>query len=275
MSFNPLISIIMPVYNGEKYIRSSIESVIKQTIRNWELIVINDGSTDNTKSEILSFTDSRIRYFEQTNNGGVSLARNVGLRVMKGDFFCFLDSDDLFTPNSLESRLMIFKNGPDNLDFVDGRVEERDETLGRVLRVFIPTFEGNPFKCMLRISESCYLGQTWMLRRKPDRTYIMRMDLTHGEDFFFFLQQSRNGGLYKYTNETILIYRRHASSATNNLDGLNRAYLLIHKEIKAWNDVTVFISLFYWLKSRKIMFLSYLINGKSLAKALRSLFQWA
>lgn len=269
-----LVTIIMPVYNREKYIGESIESVLNQSYDNWELIIINDGSTDSTKEEIFKFSDSRIKYFEQGNKGASS-ARNLGLSQMRGDYFCFLDSDDVLTPNSLSARLKVFQEGPSDVDFVDGSVEERDVKLNDILRVYQPSFKGNPFREMLRISESCYLGQTWMLRRKRDLKYSMTNELSNGEDYFFLLEQARRGGAYDFTHEVILHYRRHGASASANLDGLNNSYLLIHKKIRNWPDVSVLAATYFWLKSRKIMFLSYMFDGKSPGKAFKSLSQWA
>ena len=100
MSDKPLVSIIMPAYNAEKTIAESIQSVIEQTYKNWELIVINDGSIDNTSSIVYSFKDCRIILVEQAN-GGVANARNNGLRCAKGDFVAFLDSDDLWLSSKL------------------------------------------------------------------------------------------------------------------------------------------------------------------------------
>ena len=83
-----LVSILMPVYNAEAFISEAITSVIRQSHKNWELLIVNDGSTDRSKNIIHSFPDKRIQYFEQQNRG-VSVARNVGLKNMKGDYFCF------------------------------------------------------------------------------------------------------------------------------------------------------------------------------------------
>lgn len=268
----PLVSIIMPVYNGGKFIGEAIQSVLTQTYQNWELLIIDDGSTDDTESVIMARSDIRIQYIKQQHKG-VSAARNMGLNLMVGDFFCFLDADDIYPPNSLKSRLEIYSQGPKDLDFVDGRVEERDIELGSILRTYRPSFVGNPMKPMLALSESCYLGQTWMVRRNSSRVYAMRSGLTNGEDFLFLLELARYGGMYAFTEETILIYRRHISSASANLDGLNKGYLFIYNEIRSWDEVPKLESLVFWLKSRKIMFLSYLFNGKSMAKAFRSLFQ--
>ena len=98
-----LFSIIIPVYNRESIIKSTIESVIYQSYNNWELIIIDDGSTDNTKTSVLEYSrnDERIKYVYQ-NNAERSVARNNGIKYASGDWICFLDSDDAFKGNHLE-----------------------------------------------------------------------------------------------------------------------------------------------------------------------------
>ena len=96
----PLFSIIIPTYNRANFICTAIESVIGQTYKNWELIIVDDGSTDNTKEIVLSFNDDRVRYIYQENQER-SAARNNGINNAKGDYICFLDSDDVFKINHL------------------------------------------------------------------------------------------------------------------------------------------------------------------------------
>jgi teichuronic acid biosynthesis glycosyltransferase TuaG len=268
---SPLISIIMPAYNAEKYIELSIDSVLNQTWSFWELLIINDGSTDATKAKISQFPDPRIKYFEQDNRG-VSTARNVGLRLMQGEFFCFLDADDLLPAKSLESRINVFKEKPE-VQFVDGAVEERTEDLKCMIRRYLPSFRGNPFKELIRIKPSCFLGQTWMVQRNKQQVYSMPTDQSHGEDLFFFTELARKGGLYDYTRETILIYRRREMSAMSDLNGLDDSYVRILRKLKEWPEVSWYDRYFFWLRSRRIMFLSYLFNKKSLYKAFFSLFK--
>lgn len=89
------ISIIVPCFNSEQTLERCIISILEQTYRNFELILINDGSTDNTGSIIQSFLyDSRIRYINKEKNGGLSAARNMGLDHVRGDYVVFIDSDD-------------------------------------------------------------------------------------------------------------------------------------------------------------------------------------
>jgi len=99
---SPFFSIILPTYNREKFIAVAIKSVINQTYKNWELIIIDDGSTDNTKQVVSLFlADMRIKYFYQTNQER-SVARNNGIKQAKGDYICFLDSDDYYLADHLD-----------------------------------------------------------------------------------------------------------------------------------------------------------------------------
>jgi glycosyltransferase involved in cell wall biosynthesis len=103
--FRPLVSIVIPVYNGGNYLRESIDSALSQTYENIEVIVVNDGSTDggDTEKIALSF-GNRIRYFSK-NNGGTSTALNLGISKMSGDYFCWLSHDDLYRPENIEIQI--------------------------------------------------------------------------------------------------------------------------------------------------------------------------
>ncbi len=110
-----LVSIIMPAYNAEKTIKESIQSVLEQTYQEWELLIVNDGSMDNTVSVIESYDDKRIKLINQ-KNGGVSNARNNALRQANGVYIAFLDSDDLWLETKLEKQLQFIKQN--DLQFV-------------------------------------------------------------------------------------------------------------------------------------------------------------
>ena len=98
--FNPLVSIIIPVYNGENYLREAIDSALAQTYKNIEIIVVNDGSKDKT-DEICKSYGSRIRYFKK-ENGGVSTALNLGIKKMNGEYFSWLSHDDLYYDDKIK-----------------------------------------------------------------------------------------------------------------------------------------------------------------------------
>jgi len=111
----PEISVIMPVYNGEKYLKDAIESVLNQTYTDFELIILNDKSTDSTKEIILSFQrkDSRIVFIDRENNVGPATLRNEGFDVAKGKFIALLDADDLAMPTRFEKQIQALKSNPE------------------------------------------------------------------------------------------------------------------------------------------------------------------
>jgi len=103
MKFTPLISVVIPAYNAEQFLDETLESVLSQTYENWECIIVNDGSTDNTESVAKKWCekDARFRYFYKENSGA-SDTRNLGIKEARGEFIAFLDADDLYMPNFLE-----------------------------------------------------------------------------------------------------------------------------------------------------------------------------
>lgn len=113
------VSVIMPAYNAQNYIRRSLDSVVNQVYKNLEIIIVDDASTDSTKKIIKEYADKddRIIPFYQSENKGVSSARNVGLKAVTGDFVVFIDSDDEFTPDAI--RRMVDMADKYNSDFID------------------------------------------------------------------------------------------------------------------------------------------------------------
>lgn len=106
---NDLVSIIMPSYNTAEYISDTIESVINQTYQNWELIIVDDCSTDNTDDVVSSFKDSRIKYMKNEYNSGAAISRNRALGMANGRWIAFLDSDDLWEEEKLERQISFMK----------------------------------------------------------------------------------------------------------------------------------------------------------------------
>ncbi len=269
---NLLVSIILPAYNAEKYVEDAVTSVIKQTYSNWELLVINDGSRDSTEQKVKAFQDTRIRYFIQTNKG-VSAARNVGLAHMQGDYFCFLDADDVMTPKSLESRLNVFAEDK-NLSFVDGGVSVMDMSLQKTIRLYKPSFKGYPLPELLKLSDQCFLGNTWMIKRDKNNTYQFQEGLTHGEDLLFYISIAQ-GKRYSYTEEEILHYRQTGNSAMSNFSGLEEGYCHLYNKLRREYHIPTRQLLYLKYKIIRIMVLSYLRLKHDPYNASRVLFRYA
>lgn len=109
---DPLVSVVMPAFNSERYIAQAIESVLAQTYRNWELLLCDDGSTDRTRELILSFSDARIRYIGETERVGAFGARNVLLKSSRGIYITFLDADDIMDARRIELQVRALEAAP-------------------------------------------------------------------------------------------------------------------------------------------------------------------
>ncbi|MBK7754007.1 MAG: glycosyltransferase family 2 protein [Flavobacteriales bacterium] len=264
----PLVSIIMPAYNSEHYIEEAIASVIAQSHTNWQLLVVNDGSRDRTAEILLRYHDPRIEVFHQAN-GGIGNARNKGLAHVRGEFVCFLDSDDVLPANSIGSRIAIFQRYPDT-DMVDGRVVQMDKDLRVRLKEYVPTFTGQPFAELVRLTGSCFAGITWMVRWRPGATLRFNEETSHMEDMLFCLEYSP-GRTYRYTLDTVLIYRRTGHSSMSDLDGLWRSYRFVYRWIEAQGIIAPEDLRRYRMRSRSIMVKSFLRAGRPL-KAFKTLF---
>lgn len=108
----PLVSVILPVYNGKEYLKEAIQSILSQTYDNFELIIINDGSTDESASIIQSLDDDRIRYYEQTNQG-LAATLNRGVTLAKGEYIARQDQDDVSFPERFERQIAYLEKNPD------------------------------------------------------------------------------------------------------------------------------------------------------------------
>lgn len=127
------ISVIMPCHNGERFLRSAVESVLRQSYDNFEIIFINDGSTDATEKIVCSFSDSRLKYFYQ-NKRGVSRARNYGIKLSNGEFIALLDSDDLWSVEKLELLVKRINRGKETYFLHSSYyvINEKDDIIGKI-----------------------------------------------------------------------------------------------------------------------------------------------
>ena len=259
---SPLISVIMPAFNAERFIGMAIQSVLRQTYGNWELLVINDGSRDNTGKIAGSFLDKRVKVLSQKNKG-VGVARNIGLDQSQGDYFVFLDADDMLTKNSIHSRLKIFEKD-ESIDFVDGSVAFYDSQFLTRLKIWSPDYKGNPLSDLLQLTGKCFFGPSWMVKRKPINVYKFKDHLTHGEDLLFYIDLAIQGGAYDYTNEIVLKYRTGHHSAMSDLTGLERGYRQISEELLKTSGIDVKLVQAFKKKAHRIMLRSYFGKGEFL-----------
>ena len=143
-----MVSVIIPVYNRAAYIGRAIESVLEQTYRDFEIIVVDDGSTDNTK-EALKPYDDKIRYIYQENQGA-SGARNAGIKIAEGKYIAFLDSDDIWLPEKLEKQMELFQKSSKKLGVVYCGVSYVDNKTGQITKTIVPDYKGNVSDIILK-----------------------------------------------------------------------------------------------------------------------------
>jgi glycosyltransferase involved in cell wall biosynthesis len=202
MSNKPFFSVIMPCYNYGSYIGESLTSLQNQTFENWECLVIDDGSTDNTAKEIekIQKSDARIKYFFQ-NNAGPSIARNLGLKNAKGQFIQFLDADDAIERNKFfYAHAFLVKNQNETLVYGNGRVfiENNMDTL------FLNHPNQNQFEHFLENSEGEMLiselveGNSLFINMPLTETKIAQelafdVTLDRNEDWDFWMQLALKG----------------------------------------------------------------------------------
>ena len=268
-NLEPLVSIITPAYNAEKYIAQAIESVINQTYKNWELIIINDGSSDSTEDIIKSFEDSRIKLITQLNSG-VSRARNRGLEVAKGEYITFLDADDILPIESIELRTQYLEKNRD-IDLVDGVVSIRDEAMQKERRVYRPYYRGRLLKRLLRLDSRVFLGICYFFRASLVEDLRFRSDITHCEDIIFYIElASKHNIEYGFISDEIYWYRKVEKSAMSDIDGLERGYLFLLNYLQ---NISIRQKIYLRYKVAKILFLSWWFDAKNHKRAIASFFK--
>ena len=241
MDRSPRVSIIIPVYNGEAFIKDAVESVLNQTFRDFELIVVNDGSEDNTEDVLLPYTRS-IRYIKMENRG-VSAARNMGIRRSKGEFVAFLDQDDAFHPRKLEVTVSYLDAHPD-MAMVYTPIDRIDSEGTMLQRKRLKGHSGDIFP---RLFLKSFIAPSMAVCRKKIFSEIGMFSETlssEGEDYDLFL---RIASRFKvgYVNEPLVIYRLHPGNVSKTKQevapfryeqvlGIHASHLLSHYRLGWW-----------------------------------------
>jgi len=265
---NPLFSIITPSYNREHLISVAIDSVLAQSYSNFELIIVDDGSTDNTADVVLKYTDARIKYFKKRNEER-GAARNYGIRQSSGDYICFLDSDDIYYPNHLRSAADFIEDNEGAIFFYQPfEVEEKG------VRKKQAGFSGLSVRQIADNNVLCPIGA--FIKREVLMKHPFNTDpkFTIAEDLYLWLIIGIRHGIElndKYTSCLI----NHDSRSMANLDP-NRLIYCTHKLINLLKEDYEFskhpdlinkvlashyslVSLYFSLIDKKIKAMNYLV----------------
>lgn len=177
-----LVSIIMPSWNTERFIGETIQSVLDQTYKNWELIIVDDCSNDCTDKVVESFKDERIRYFHNEKNSGAALTRNKAMRAARGEWIAFLDSDDLWMPEKLEHQISFMEKNGYSLSYTE--YEKIDEE-SNPLNIYVTGPEKVNRRKMYNYD---YIGQLTMMYSAKVFGLIQIKDIKKNNDYAIRLQ---------------------------------------------------------------------------------------
>jgi glycosyltransferase involved in cell wall biosynthesis len=221
----PTISVVIPAYNAERTIVETITSVQQQTLSNFELIVINDGSTDRTLELLQSIEDNRLKVFSY-ENGGLPVARNRGISHATGEFIAFLDADDLWTPDKLELQLAALQQHPEagvayswTSYFLDG---EEESTFP-----FSPIFfEGNVYDKLL-VNNFIANGSNILVRRNAiESVGEFEPTLKSSEDWDFYIRLAAKWHFVVVPKHQIL-YRQSSNAMTSKVEVMEKEALKV------------------------------------------------
>ena len=207
---NELVSIIMPSYNTGKFITETIESVISQTYSNWELIIVDDCSTDDTDELVDKYlADGRIRYIKNEKNSGAAVSRNRALREAKGKWIAFLDSDDLWEAEKLEKQIAFMQGNGYHFSYTN-YIEIDEESVPNGRSVSGPK----------RISKHgmynyCWMGCLTVMYDKDAVGLIQISDIKKNNDYAMWLKVCKKAKCY-LLDETLAKYRKRSGSISNH-----------------------------------------------------------
>ncbi|MGF1558598.1 MAG: glycosyltransferase family 2 protein [Flavobacteriaceae bacterium] len=206
-----LVSIITPVHNSERFLQQTIDSVLAQTYKDWEHILVDDCSTDGSEELIKAYTstDARIRYIRLNENSGAGIARNKAIEQAKGDYIAFLDSDDTWYPKKLERQLEFMRRHGHHFTFTSyDTVDEEGNSLSKITRVktkvtYKSALYKNPIGCLTAMYSVGFFGKQYMPSIRKRQDYALWLTL---------LKKTDGYGL----DECLSSYRLRSNSVSSN-----------------------------------------------------------
>lgn len=236
-----LVSIITPSYNTANYIEETIQSVLNQTYENWEMIIVDDCSTDNTDMVVQKYlSDSRIKYLKNPKNSGAAVSRNYALREAKGKWIAFLDSDDIWLADKLEKQIEFMKKNNYNFSYTNyEEIDENSNSLG--------VFVSGPKKISKHgMYNYCWMGCLTVMFNAEYVGQIQINDIKKNNDYAIWLKVCKKAKCF-LLDEKLAKYRKRTGSISNHS----------YKTLIAWHyrlfricdNRTPFVSAFFTMRN--------------------------
>lgn len=211
----PVVSVLMPVYNAERYVKEAINSILNQTFRDFELVILNDASSDSSREIILSIQDARIRYIENEENKGLSFSRNRLLSEVKGEYIAWLDADDTAYPTRFEEEYGFLEENTDHAIVASWArlIDSVGMPTGNYIKSYIP----NEYLSALLLFVNYFVQSSVMLRKSCLPEIHYRPEFPPTEDYELWV---RIAAKYPVTilPKTLVDYRIH----TNNISSVQQ-----------------------------------------------------
>lgn len=228
------VSIILPVYNAENFIFKAVESVLEQSFTDWQLIIINDGSTDNSLDVILQFNDPRIQVFNFSENRGLVHALNTGIEHATGEYLARMDADDICNPTRLEKQVRFLEEHPDTI--LLGTHASLIDPLGRSTgSSYKPPEEDRVIRAGLLFG--CpFIHPTIMIRKSVlhDKALRYNAGIKFAQDYTLYSELWQYGKMANL-QEPLLQYRIHPNQVTDDRNSAE----IIKGRVMAWNNLLV------------------------------------
>lgn len=236
---NPKVTVFMPVYNTEKYLNESIKSILNQTYKNFELLIIDDGSTDNSLHIIKSFKDNRIKVYENKVNKGLPYTRNLGLNLANGEYIAFMDSDDISELNRLEVQVKFLdENLEYNIISSNAYIGKKDTNKKQTNNIRI-------FNLNLMV-QNVIINSTAMVRVSFIKKYNIkyRIECFVAQDYSFWVDCAKYTDMVTLSNY-LLTYRIRPDNITtisSNKKSHQRKEIVDKIRIRALNNNGIYLS---------------------------------
>ncbi len=235
------VSIVMPAYNAEKFIAEAILSVQAQTYSNWELLIVDDCSTDDTAGIVERFAreDTRIRYYKQPENAGAAKARNKAIEMAQGRYLAFLDSDDLWTPDKLEVQIGYMQR--ENVSFscsIYGKIDENGRDLNRIadrpgVRGYWELLKDCPGNSTV-IYDTQGLGKIYVSNIRKRNDYVLWLDVI------------KKAGTLHCMDRVLGYHREREGSISSNKLSLVKYHWTIYRDMEHLSLAKSIYLLAYW-----------------------------
>ena len=241
----PKVSVIIPTHNRAELLGKAVQSILDQTFTDFELLVCDDASTDNTPELIKRFEDKRILYTRYETNRGVIEVRNNAITNSKGKYIEFLDDDDEWIPTKLEKQVALLDRSPDKLGVVYTGASSTDMELGRIIKVFTPRYRGNILKDLLKGN---FLNTSTIVLRKLcfEKLGLFDPRFGYAEDFDMWIRIAEVFD-YDYIKESLVKHRVNRVSLSTNYGSVTRGLenlFVKHRELFESDDKALGVHFF-------------------------------